>query len=77
MKTAVSIPDPVFHAADQLARRLKVSRSELYATALRRYLADDDDDSVRARLDKVYAHEESPLDPLLAALQRRALDADG
>jgi metal-responsive CopG/Arc/MetJ family transcriptional regulator len=29
MKTAVSIPDDLFHAADRLARRLKVSRSEV------------------------------------------------
>ena len=29
MKTAVSIPDDVFEAADKLARRLKISRSAL------------------------------------------------
>ena len=34
MKTAVSIPDPVFRSADELAARLRISRSELYSRAL-------------------------------------------
>ena len=34
MKTAVSIPDPIFETADQLAKELGISRSELYAQAL-------------------------------------------
>ena len=35
MKTAVSIPDPVFEAAEELARRLGLTRSGLYALALK------------------------------------------
>lgn len=31
MKTAISIPDPIFEAAEGFARRLGMSRSELYA----------------------------------------------
>ena len=38
MKTAVSIPEPVFRAADRLAKQLKKTRSRLYADALREYL---------------------------------------
>ncbi|TDJ13900.1 MAG: hypothetical protein E2O65_15350 [Gammaproteobacteria bacterium] len=34
MKTAISIPDPVFDAAEKLARRLGISRSQLYSTAI-------------------------------------------
>ena len=34
MKAAVSIPDPIFETADQLAKELGISRSELYARAL-------------------------------------------
>ncbi|MEM6753148.1 MAG: ChpI protein, partial [Cyanobacteria bacterium P01_C01_bin.38] len=33
MKTAISIPDPLFEAAEQFAKRLGLSRSELYAMA--------------------------------------------
>jgi metal-responsive CopG/Arc/MetJ family transcriptional regulator len=73
MKTAVSIPDPVFRAADQMARRLNVSRSELYRRALVRMLEQEDDASITARLDELYAIEDSGLDPALAEMQRRAL----
>src|ERR1041384_6218880 len=34
MKTAISIPDSIFHDADALAKRLGISRSELYARAV-------------------------------------------
>jgi len=34
MKTAISLPDELFKAAEFPARRLGVSRSRLYATAL-------------------------------------------
>jgi metal-responsive CopG/Arc/MetJ family transcriptional regulator len=73
MKTAVSIPDPVFRAADQMARRLNVSRSELYRRALVRMLEQEDDASITARLDELYAAEDSTLDPMLAEMQRIAL----
>jgi len=75
MKTAVSIPDPLFAAADELASRLGISRSELYARALARELASESDDSVSARLDAVYGEDESTLDPSLASAQRRVLSA--
>jgi metal-responsive CopG/Arc/MetJ family transcriptional regulator len=74
MKTAVSIPDPVFQAADRMAARLRLSRSELYARALRRYLESDGDAEVTARLDAVYADVPSVLDPVLTELQRRSID---
>ena len=71
VKTAVSIPDPLFAAADELARRLGISRSELYARALAREVASESEDSITARLDAVYAEPDSALDPLVAAAQRR------
>jgi len=38
MKIAISIPDPIFQAAEGLAHRLGISRSELYAEALAEYM---------------------------------------
>ena len=55
VKLAVSIPDPLYEAADQLARHRKMSRSELYATALELLLTTEDDTDITARLDLVYA----------------------
>jgi len=39
MKTAISIPDDVFEAAEELARRSGQTRSGLYSRAVREYLA--------------------------------------
>ena len=53
MKTAVSIPDDVFEAADRLARREGRTRSDVYATALRRYVADHHQAEITEALDRV------------------------
>jgi hypothetical protein len=76
VKTAVSIPDPIFEAADRLARRRRISRSELYAEALARLIDDDEASAITERLDDVYADGISELDTGLAVLQARAIDED-
>jgi metal-responsive CopG/Arc/MetJ family transcriptional regulator len=63
MKTAISIPDPLFKRADVLARRFHISRSELFARAVERYLEAHDEASTRAALDAVYGDEPSDLPP--------------
>lgn len=76
MKTAISVPDAVFQAAEELARKLGVSRSRLYSLALAEYVAQHSDREVTARLDAVYAEVDSRLDPVLEELQRRSLGRD-
>jgi predicted DNA-binding protein len=65
MKTAVPLPDPLFKAADQLARQLGKSRSQLYAEALRDYLERHRDEDITRRLNEIYDAE-----PELAKLDR-------
>lgn len=55
VKIAVSIPDPLFESGDQLARRRKISRSQLYAIALESLLTAEDDSEITGRLNAVYA----------------------
>ncbi len=76
MKTAISVPDEIFSAADALAGRLGVSRSELYTTALAEFLAKHTATEITARLDQVYATEPSGLDAPLRRVQRQSLGAD-
>ena len=76
MKTAVSIPDPVFRAADKLAHRLGVSRSSLYAEALHRYLQLHDEHAITSKLNEVLAHETSELHPRLQSIQSRSIPRD-
>jgi metal-responsive CopG/Arc/MetJ family transcriptional regulator len=73
MKAAVSIPDPVFKAADKLARRMGVTRSRLYSVALQRFVQDHDEEAITARLNEVYADESSALDPILQSIQTRSI----
>lgn len=76
MKTAISIPDEIFESAEALATRLGVSRSQLYATAVARLLAEHERDHVTARLNAIYgdaASEPSRLEPGYAILQSRAV----
>jgi antitoxin MazE6 len=73
MKTAISHPDPVFHAAESLAKRLGMSRSELFSRALEAYLEAHKHDSVRKGLDALCSHELSRLDATLAQLQWASL----
>jgi len=76
MKTAISIPDPLFKHAEKLSQRLKMSRSKLYAAALAEFLARHRDDIVADKLNAVYGTEPAALDHLLADAQRRPLQND-
>ena len=49
--------------AENVAQRLGMSRSELYATALRAFLDDHDAAAQRQALDELYASESSDLPP--------------
>jgi predicted transcriptional regulator len=74
MKVAISLPDTVFSAAEKLAHRLRVSRSQLYAQAIEEYLGKRQDSLVTEQLNAVYAAEQEPIDPSLVAAQLRAID---
>jgi metal-responsive CopG/Arc/MetJ family transcriptional regulator len=73
MKTAISIPDPLFEAAERFAQRLGLSRSELYTTALREYLQTHRENNITQQLDAVYTDECSTLDTNLIQLQSQSL----
>ena len=77
MKTAISIPDELFESAEQFAQRRGLSRSELYATALRQYLQGHNNAAITQQLDALYADEQSALDPAIAMAQTQALQKDG
>ncbi len=76
MKTAISIPDSLFEAAEQFAKRMGLSRSKLYAVALQEYLQAHKRDKITKQLDAVYADEDSSLDPLFVQLQAQTLSED-
>jgi hypothetical protein len=78
MKTAISIPDHLFRAVELAAKRLGVSRSELFQRAVREYLRNHSDGGVTEALNDVYGEPvtKSTLDPLLERLQLASLPED-
>ena len=69
MKTAVSIPDRIFRAAERAAKRQKVSRSRFYAQAVEAYLKAQSSKQITEALNAVYATEDSSLNPVMARIQ--------
>lgn len=73
MKVAVSIPDDVFESGEQVSKRLGVSRSRLYATALAEYVAKNRGRKVTERLNVIYGAVDSRLPAAVKRLQAKAL----
>ena len=69
MKTAISIPDDIFISADHLAKRLNMSRSELYRRAIQQYIAEHRHTDVKEKLDQVYASENASVEPAVLNAQ--------
>jgi metal-responsive CopG/Arc/MetJ family transcriptional regulator len=76
MKVALSIPDDLFESAETLGKRLGLSRSRLYATALADYLAKHRGRKTTERLNAVYAGEPGQLDPAIRRAQSKTIARD-
>ncbi len=78
MKTAISIPDIVFQAAERLSRRLGVSRSQLYGQAVAEYLKEHGSAGITEALNRVYGEnpQVGTMDTGLLELQKRSLPSE-
>jgi metal-responsive CopG/Arc/MetJ family transcriptional regulator len=76
VKTAVSVPDDLFRLAEVAARRLRVSRSQLYATALSEFLKRHHGSSVTERLNEVYSRRPAKVDSALHRAQLKSIEKD-
>lgn len=75
MKTAISLPDTLFHAAERQASRMRKSRSQLYADALAEYLARHAPDEVTEAMNRVVdALDPCEPDPWQSAAARDVLE---
>jgi metal-responsive CopG/Arc/MetJ family transcriptional regulator len=74
MKTAISIPDQLFQSAEKLARRLSMSRSELYAKAVSEYLHEHKGKGVTEKLNAVYGNVDSELETDVYSMQFNSLE---
>jgi predicted transcriptional regulator len=74
MKTAVSIPDQIFEQAERLARRTRQSRSHVFSSALREYVARHSPDDVTEAMDRVCEHVGEQGDLFVARAARQTLE---
>jgi metal-responsive CopG/Arc/MetJ family transcriptional regulator len=75
MKTAISIPDKIFKEAEKTAKKLGVSRSELYSKAVQDFVEHHRRENLTEKLNEIYSIDESlsKLDSHLMALQTQSL----
>jgi hypothetical protein len=76
MKTAISLPDLLFEEAERVAARLGLSRSELYARAITRFVREQSGDAITEAINRVVGTVGPMLDPVLARLQAASLATD-
>jgi len=62
MKTAVSIPDNLFNAAENTAKQLGLARSQLYAKAIREFIEHHNKDRITKKLNALYSRDEKDED---------------
>lgn len=78
MKTAISIPDELFGAAERAANRLGLTRSELFRKALVAFLERNDDKLVTDALNQIYTGQpkDSELHPTVLKMQTLSVPQD-
>jgi len=76
MKTAISVSDDVFLLSEKLAKKLKVSRSKIFAMGVKKLAEEYDDANVTAKLDKFYENERAEIDPVVMKMAALSLPKD-
>lgn len=76
MKTAISVPNDVFELSEKLAKKLKVSRSQIFAMGIKKLGEEYDEDDITARINKVCEEIDTSINPFWKELQSRTLPKD-
>ena len=77
MKTAISLPDMVYMEAEKLSKRLHMSRSELYATAIKLFVMKEKKMGITEQLDRVYGENAIGYDNAIELAAIEDLDKNG
>jgi len=76
MKTAISIPDPIFQEAENMAKLLGMSRSEFFTIAASEFMLSHKYQNVTESLNKVYSQIPELLDKELSSMQANSILKD-
>lgn len=76
-KTAISIPPEVFRLSEKLAKRLKMSRSAVFALGVRKLGEEYDEEDLIARINAVCADVDTSVDVRMKQYQSERLKRSG
>ena len=73
LRTTISIPEDIYRDAEEVAKRLGMTRSQLYSKAVSDFLNRYRKDDMKAKLNEVHATWSPCFDPVLATMQLASL----
>jgi metal-responsive CopG/Arc/MetJ family transcriptional regulator len=73
MKIAISVPNDVFELSEKLAKKLKVSRSKIFAMGVKKLAEEYDEEELTARVNAVGEKVDTSLDPSIKKYQSRII----
>lgn len=78
MKTAIYIPDDIFRLAEMIAKKMRVSRSELYSRAIKEFVRDFYSQNITRKLNAVYGDndDDSKIDNEIYRVQLDILEKE-
>lgn len=66
MKTAISIPDDIFLSAEKTAKKLGISRSQLFTKAIEEYIQNHSQEKITDKLNKIYTKRSLSSDNIIS-----------
>ncbi len=76
MKTAISVPNEVFELSEKLAKKLKVSRSAIFAMGVKKLAEEHDEEEIIAQINQICEKVDTSLDPAVRQYQNRILQKE-
>jgi hypothetical protein len=76
MKTAISVSDDIFELSERLAKRLKVSRSKVFAMGVEKLGSDLSKDDLKAKINGVCETTDTSIEPEIREYQSREFSRD-
>ncbi len=73
MKTAISVPQDVFQLSERLAKKLKISRSAVFAMGVKKLGEELNEEDLINRINAVCEEIDTSLDPAVKEYQRRTI----
>jgi hypothetical protein len=73
MKTAISVSDDIFELSERLAKRLKVSRSKIFAMGVEKLGDEFEKDEITRKLNDFYSENKAEIDPVVSKISALSL----